>query len=152
MAKQWVPICLPVEVLAFRQVCRETIQLTPEIIPSEQLHGNVMGDNWRLEFETAAQEFLNTQRCGCWSVKADFKLASVSWKKLFTVYFAVTGKYCLFNWLIKSHPDGSLISCLYSQLIGRGVLQKLILFVQFLEKKKKTSVLISHLQLSSRNI
>lgn len=78
------------------------------IIPIEQLQGNVMVDNWRQEWEKAAQKVLNGQSYGCWSVKADFKLASVSWKKLFRVFLAVAGKYYLFNWLITFQPDGSL--------------------------------------------
>lgn len=88
-----------------------------------------MVDNWRQKWEKAAQKVLNAQNYGCWSVKADFKLASVSQKKLFTIFFAVAGKYYLFNWLIKFQPDGTFIFCLFSLLIGRGVLQKLIIFV-----------------------
>lgn len=68
-----------------------------------------MGDNWRLEWGKAAPEVRNAQRCGCWPVSAHFKLASVSRKKLFTVYFAVAEKYRSFNWVIKSQPDGSFI-------------------------------------------
>ncbi len=104
------------------------------IIPIEQLQGNVMVDNWRQKWEKAAQKVLNAQSYGCWPVKADFKLASVSWKKLFTVFLAVAGKYYLFNWLITFQPDGSFIFCLFSQLIGRGVQQKLMMFVQILTK------------------
>lgn len=93
-----------------------------------------MVDNWRQKWEKAAQKVLNAQSYGCWSVKTFFKLASVSWKKLFTVFLAVASKYYLFNWLITFQPDGSFIFCLFSQLIGRGVLQKLIMIVQFLTK------------------
>lgn len=88
-----------------------------------------MGDNWRLEWGKAALEVLNAQRCGCWPVNAQFKLASVSWKKLFTVYFAVAEEYCSFNWVIKSQPDGSFIFCLFFLLIGRGA-QKRVSFLK----------------------
>lgn len=55
-------------------------------------------------------------------------------KKLFTVYFAVAEKYCLFNWMIKSQPDGSFTFCLFSLLIGRGELQKRICLIFFSAK------------------
>lgn len=93
-------------------------------IPSEQLQGNVMVDNWRQKWEKGVQKVLQAQSNDSWPVKADFKLASMSWKKFFMFSFAFADKYYLFNWLLTFQPDGSFIFCLVSILIGRGVLQK----------------------------
>lgn len=108
LSLSWLPpnlICLLTQIsvelvqgpnlLAHRGLCIQTgvrrNNLMLGIIPIEQLQGNLMVDNWRQEWEKAAQKVLNTQSYGCWSVNADSKLASVSqtqfslqfWKILF---------------------------------------------------------------------
>lgn len=103
------------------------------MVPSERQHGNVMGDNWRLEWGTAALVVFNAQRCGCWPVKADFKLASVSWKKTSYLPFALQllKKYCLFNWMITSEPDGGFLLSVCSLYKLEEVICK-FLFVYFI--------------------
>lgn len=78
-------LVLNIEVFAFRQVCGRTL----EIIPTEQWHGNVMEDNWKLKWEKAARNVFIAEKMRLLVCQSWYWISfSVVQKTLFMVYFS----------------------------------------------------------------